>query len=166
MAKKIMFTLALLHLLLIAVVVFHGLDNRIAKGVLEKPLSFLCSINYSVWQYGFFSPDVGKSTEIEIVLHDNEERKTKLSTLDGFKFYTHNQESANRFYGFKVHTARDSTFQDLCARSAATRLLNIHTNAWVVDYTMRSIRYPSLSDFNKNKPVVKREFYSTTFALK
>ena len=60
--------LAALHLTLIGVVIFHGIDNWVHGGLLERPLAFTCSMNYSVWQYGFFSPDVGKSTEVEISL--------------------------------------------------------------------------------------------------
>lgn len=164
--KRIVYTLAFAHLLLIAVVILHGLDKIVHQGWLERPLAFWCSLNYSVWQYGFFSPDVGKSTEVEIRLYDDNDRDTVLSTLNGFRFYTHNIESANRFYGFKVHTAGDSTFQDLCARSASTLMLNRHTEAWKIDYTMRSIRYPSMKDQRIGAPPLVIEFFTTTFALK
>ncbi|MDX1942355.1 MAG: hypothetical protein SFU99_17455 [Saprospiraceae bacterium] len=164
--KKIIYSLAFLHLLTITVVIFHGLDSIVHKGWWEKPLAFICSINYSIWQYGFFSPDVGKSSELKINVHQDGDIVNEYTTLKGFKFYTSNQESLNRFYGFKHHTASDSVFQDLCARSVAARMLNIHEDAWRIDYTMRSIHYPKIKDYQPNAPVDTVEFYTTTFVLR
>ncbi len=42
----------------------------------------------------------------------NNDNKIRYFTLHGSKFFTHNQESANRFYSYKVHTTRDSMFID------------------------------------------------------
>lgn len=157
--------LAALHLTLIGVVIFHGIDNWVHGGVLERPLAFICSMNYSVWQYGFFSPDVGKSTEVEISLLEDDGDVVNYSTLDDFRFFTANQEAANRFYGFKVHTSSDSVFQDLCARSASARLLNIHDRAWRISYVMRSIRYPTMEGYLLGEPPQVTEFYRTEFEL-
>ena len=158
--------LAFCHLGLITVVIFHGMDRWVHGSILEKPLAFLSSLNYSVWQYGFFSPDVGKSTEIEIVLLENTGDTIRYSTLEGFRFFLSGEETNNRFYGFKAHTAADTTFLDLCARSAAARLLNIHSEAYLVSYKMHSIRYPSMAEFRQNEPVRKAELYETVFALR
>lgn len=163
--KKLVYTLAFIHLTLIGVVIFHGIDSWVHGGFLEKPLSFLSSLNYSVWQYGFFSPDVGKSTEVEIHVLEDGGNVVSYSTLNDFEFFTANSESANRFYGFKVHTAADSVFQDLCARSAAVRLMNIHQQSWRINYIMRSIRYPAMKDYVKGDTVSVVEFYNTEFEL-
>lgn len=164
--KRLVYILAFVHLTVIAVVIFHGLDTVVHKGWWEKPLAFICSINYSIWQYGFFSPDVGKSSEVKIKVFEDGGISKEYSTLDGFTFYTRHHESLNRFYGFKHHTATDSVFQDLCARSVATRLLNIHQNAWRIDYSMRSIHYPKIKDYKSNAPVDTVAFYSTSFILR
>lgn len=166
MFKRFVYTLAIIHLLIIAIVISHMADHVVKYTFLTKPLAFLCSLNYSVWQYGFFSPDVGKSTEVEIVMHYENGRSKRLSTLNGFRFNTSNQESANRFYGFKVETAHDPTYLDLCARSVSTALINSNPSVWKVDYLMRSIRYPTMTGYIANKPVVTKEFYYTTFSLK
>lgn len=160
-----MYVLISLHLTLITVVIFHGMDQWVHGSVLERPLAFLSSLNYSVWQYGFFSPDVGKSTEVEILIYEEDGDTLRYSTLEGFRFFLTTEENNNRFYGFKVHTASDTTFQDLCARSAAVRLLNIHPESWKVDYNMRSIRYPSMAEYRKNGPIRVANLYETTFAL-
>lgn len=160
-----MYILAFIHLTTITVVIFHGIDRYVHGGWWEKPLGFLCSINYSIWQYGFFSPDVGKSAELEIKVYTDKGEVKDYSTLKGFEFYTSNSESLNRFYGYKHHTAGDSTFLDLCARSVAARMLNIHQDAWQIDYTMRSIRYPSMKEYQIGKPPQIVEFYTTTFIL-
>lgn len=164
--KKTIYTLAYIHLSLIMVVILHGLDSVTYNPWLEKPLGFLCSVNYSVWQYGFFSPDVGKSSEIELTLFEDGGRVNRFSTVDGFEFYTSNQESLNRFYGFKHNTAKDSVFQDLCARSVAARMLNTHPSAWRLDYVMRSISFPELKNYTPESKIDTLEFYSTSFVLR
>lgn len=164
--KKLMYILALVHLLLITVVIFHGLDDLIRNTILEKPLAFLCSLNYSVWQYGFFSPDVGKSTEVEIKLYEDNGTVKEFSTLEGFRFFVSNAEAANRFYGFKVNTASDTTFLDLCSRSAAVRLLNLYPSAWRVDYTMRSIRYPTMAGYLNQDTIQQITLYQTAYEFK
>lgn len=164
--KKVIYILAFIHLATIAIVIFHGIDKYVHGGWWEKPLAFLCSINYSIWQYGFFSPDVGKSTELEIKIHTDGGQIKNYSTLKGFEFYTSNAESLNRFYGYKHHTAGDSTFLDLCARSVAARMLNIHEDAGQIDYIMRSIRYPTMKEYEHGTAPRIVEFYSTTFILR
>jgi hypothetical protein len=166
MMRKLIYTLAFIHLFTIVVVIFHGLD-RAAKGTwMEKPLAFICSVNYSIWQYGFFSPDVGKSSEVQITVFEDGGKQKKYSTLKGFTFFTSNTESDNRFYAFKHHTHTDTTFRDLCIRSVATRMLNIHQTGWRVDYATRSIRYPTLKDFKAGQKIDTANIFSTTFALK
>lgn len=160
-----MYLLAYAHLFLIAVVIFHGLDQVVLNTWWEKPLAFLTSMNYSVWQYGFFSPNVGKSSEVELVIYEDGGIVKRFSTLEGFDFYTSNQESNNRFYGFKHNTARDTVFQDLCARSVAARMLNIHQQAWRVDYTMRSIHFPRIETYSPQAKIDTVEFYYTSFEL-
>ena len=164
--KKLMYVLVFFHLTLITVVIFHGMDRWVHGSVLEKPLAFLCSLNYSVWQYGFFSPDVGKSTELTMRVYQADGDSIRYSTLEGFRFFVATEETNNRFYGFKVHTAADTTFQDLCARSAAVRMLNLHPQSWRVNYKMRSIRYPSMAEFRDQEPVRVSELYETEFALR
>ena len=161
-----MCVIATLHLTLIGVVIFHGMDDWVEGGLLEKPLAFLCSLNYSVWQYGFFSPDVGKSTEVEISLLEDDGKVVQYSTLEDFHFFTSNRESANRFYGFKTHTSSDTLFQDLCARSASVRMLNLHDQAWRISYVMRSIRYPTMAGYRLGEPPRIAELYRTEFELK
>jgi len=48
----------------------------------------------------------------------------------------------------------------------AARMLNIHQDAWRIDYAMRSIRYPVMDEYVKGAPVQKVEFYNTTFILR
>lgn len=164
--KKAVYALAFAHLVVVALTIFHGIDRVLYKGWWHKPLAFYSSLNYAVWRYGFFAPDVGRSTEVEITVHSDGGEITRYSTLDGFRFFTSNLESANRFYGFKVSTASDEVFQDLSARSVAARMLNIHQDAWRIDYAMRGIRYPTMGDYVKGEPVRKVEFYNTTFVLR
>ena len=164
--KRAIYALTFIHLVLIALTIFHGIDGWLHRGWLEKPLAFYNSLNYAVWRYGFFAPDVGRSTEVEITVHSDGGQVTQYNTLDGFRFFTSNLESANRFYGFKVSMANDEAFQDLSARSVATRMLNIHQDAWRIDYAMRGIRYPTMDEYVKGAPVRKVEFYNTTFVLR
>ncbi len=83
--KKLVYFLVFFHLGLISLSIFHALDKLYGKGVwMEKSLAFICSLNYSVWRYGFFSPDVGNSTEVEIKTVDGAGVQKKYSTLDGF----------------------------------------------------------------------------------
>jgi hypothetical protein len=164
--KKIIYTLAYLHLLLITLTIFHVLDPIYNKyGFLEKTLAFVCRINYSVWRYGFFSPDVGNSNEVEIKTYHISGKDTTYSTLRDFNFYLSNHDLAKRFYGFKVYNAADTMVQDLCARSVATRMINLHPGTYKISYTLRSIRYPSMHDFLNGKPIKKRELYTTDFIL-
>ncbi len=165
-AKKAIYALAFAHLLVVGLTIFHGIDRWLYKGWLHKPLAFYSSLNYAVWRYGFFAPDVGRSTEVEITVHSDSGEVTRYSTLDGFRFFTSSLESANRFYGFKVSTASDETFHDLSARSVAAHMLNIHQDAWRIDYAMRGIRYPTMGEYVKGEPVRKVEFYNTTFVLR
>jgi hypothetical protein len=164
--KKTIYALAFVHLMLIALTIFHGVDGWLHKGWWEKPLAFYSSLNYAVWRYGFFAPDVGSSSEVEITVHGDSGQVTRYSTLDGFRFFTSSLESANRFYGFKRSTASEEAFQDLSARSVAARMLNIHQDAWRIDYTMRSIGYPPMDEYVKGAPIRKVEFYNTTFVLR
>jgi hypothetical protein len=164
--KKTVYTLTFIHLIMIAVSIFHGIDGLVHKGWWEKPLAFYNSLNYAVWRYGFFAPDVGSSSEVEITVYSDGGKVTRYSTLDGFRFFLSNLESANRFYAFKVSMINDATFQDLSARSVAARMLNIHQDAWRIDYAMRSIRYPKMDEYVKGAPVQKLEVYNTTFVLR
>ena len=163
--KRIAYTLAFAHLLLIALVITHALDHPIKRGMLQRQAAFLSSLNYSIWQYGFFSPDVGKSTELEIILEQEDSTFIRFSTLDSFRFNVSNSESLNRFYGFKVETAGDTLYGDLCSRSVATCLFNTYPNTRAVGYIMRSIRYPSMSGFRANDTIQKTEFYNTEYRL-
>lgn len=165
MFRKIIYILAALHLLLVAAVILRLLDNDKVYHSMEKPFAILTAINYSAWRFAFFTPDVGKSTEVDILLENDLGKKIHYSTLEGFDFFTHNQESANRFYGYKVHAARDSSFIDLCARSACTYLLNEHPGMTKITYTMKGIKYPDLMDFRKGAKVEKGTFYQVQFGL-
>jgi len=121
-----------------------------------------------MWRFGFFSPDVGKSSEIELKITFRDGRVEKLSTLSGFDFFTANHESLIRFYGFRIHTAEDPALQDLCARSVVVRLLNelgISEDVVSVDYALRSIRYPTMQGFRAGEPVETTEFYRTNFVM-
>lgn len=165
MKKKLIYSLAFAHLLLIALVITHILDQPIKQGILQRPAAFLSSLNYSIWQYGFFSPDVGKSTELEISLLQDDGSIKRFSTLDSFRFNVSNHESLNRFYGFKVETAADTLYGDLCSRSVCARLFNNYPETRAVSYIMRSIRYPSLSGFRAKDTITKTEFYNTEYQL-
>lgn len=164
--KKVFYLLIALHLTLITVVIFHGMDRWVNGSWLEKPLAFLCSLNYSVWQYGFFSPDVGKSTELQIKVYQENGDSIQYSTLEGFRFFVATEETNNRFYGFKVHTSSDTLFQDLCARSVAVRMLNLQPDAWRVSYATQSIRYPGLVGFRQDSAITVTPLYQTEFALR
>ncbi len=165
MFRKIIYILTAFHLLLVAAVILRLLDNDKVYQFAEKPFAILTAVNYSAWRFAFFTPDVGKSTEVDILLENGQGKKIHYSTLEGFDFLTHNQESANRFYGYKVHAARDSTFIDLCARSACTYLLNEHPEMTKITYTMKGIKYPDLADFRKGTKVEKGTFYQVQFGL-
>jgi len=166
--RRVVYLLAFLHLALVAAVIFHAADPWITRGWWERPLGFWGGVNFSMWRFGFFSPDVGKSSEIEFKINYRDGRVEKLSTLDGFKFFTAQHESLIRFYGFRIHTAEDPALQDLGARSVVVRLLNelgVAENVVSVDYTVRSIRYPTMQGFRAGEPVETTEFYRTTFVM-
>lgn len=165
MFRKLIYLLTALHLLIVSSVIFRVLDNKQIYRFTERPFAILTALNYSAWRFAFFTPDVGKSTEVEILLENGAGKKIHYSTLQGFDFFTHNQEAANRFYGYKVHSARDSTFIDLCARSACTYLLNEHPEMTKITYTMRGIKYPDLRDFRRGVVVEKGTFYQVQFGL-
>jgi hypothetical protein len=165
MFRKIIYGITFLHLSLITMVIFHGLDNDRVFGILERPLAFITAVNYSAWRFAFFTPDVGKSTEVEIILRGDSNRVKRYSTLEGFEFFTSNLESANRFYGYKVHSARDSAFIDLSARSACTFLLNEHQGMDRISFTMRGIIYPKMDGFRKDSLINQAEFYRIEFEL-
>ena len=166
--QRIVYLLAFVHLALVALVIFHGADRWITRGWWERPLGFWGGVNFSMWRFGFFSPDVGKSSEIEFKITFRDGRVEKLSTRSGFDFFTANHESLVRFYGFRIHTAEDPALQDLCARSVVVRLLNelgISPDVLSVDYALRSIRYPTMQGFRAGEPVETKEFYTTNFVM-
>jgi hypothetical protein len=45
-------------------------------------------------------------------------------------------------------------------------MLNIHQDAWRIDYAMRGIRYPTMGEYVKGAPIQKVESYTTTFVLR
>jgi hypothetical protein len=166
--RRIVYLLAFVHLALVAAVIFHAADAWITRGWWERPLGFWGGVNFSMWRFGFFSPDVGKSSEIEFRINYRDGRVEKLSTLSGFDFLTANHESLIRFYGFRIHTAEDPALQDLCARSVVVRLLNelgISEDVVSVDYALRGIRYPTMQGFREGQPVETTEFYRTNFVM-
>ena len=165
MKKIIVYTITSLHLFLITLVVFHGLDHDKAYAVIEKPLACLTAINYCAWRFAFFTPDVGKSTEVTLTLRNKEGKEKIYSTEDGFDFYTSNWESENRFYGYKVHSARDSMFIDLSARSMCTFVLNEHEDMDYISFSMKGIRYPKMREFTNDSIIKEHEFYSIAFEL-
>ena len=79
MFKKIVYVLSFLHLGLIAVVIFHGLDITAIYSKVERPVGFLTAVNYAPWRFAFFTPDVGKSTEVEILLKGKNGEKKRYS---------------------------------------------------------------------------------------
>jgi hypothetical protein len=165
--KKVVYSIAFVHLLFITLTIFHVFDNLYNKNaVVEKSFAFICSLNYSVWRYGFFSPDVGNSNEIEIIVYDTTGRARKLSTLHGFNFFLSNADLGKRFYGFKVYNAADTLLQDLCARSVAAKMMNVYPDVYKVTYTLRSIRYPVMEKYRKKDTVAIHELYSTDFVLR
>jgi hypothetical protein len=166
--RRAVYLLAFVHLALVAAVIFHAADPWITRGWWERPLGFWGGVNFSLWRFGFFSPDVGKSSEIEFKINYRDGRIEKLSTLSGFDFFTANHESLIRFYGFRIHAAQDPALHDLCARSVVVRLLNelgISQNVVSVDYVLRTIRYPTMKNFRAGEPVETTEFYRTKFVL-
>jgi hypothetical protein len=166
--RRAVYLLAFVHLALVAAVIFHAADPWITRGWWERPSGFWGGVNFSLWRFGFFSPDVGKSSEIEFKINYRDGRIEKLSTLSGFDFFTANHESLVRFYGFRIHTAEDPALQDLCARSVVVRLLNelgISEDVVSVDYALRTIRYPTMQNFRAGDPVETTEFYRTNFVM-
>lgn len=166
--RRTVYLLAFVHLAVVAAVIFHAADRWITRGWWERPLGFWGGVNFSMWRFGFFSPDVGKSSEIEFRINHRDGRVEKFSTLSGFDFFTANHESLIRFYGFRIHTAEDPALQDLCARSVVVRLLNeLGTSEDVVsvDYALRTIRYPTMQNFRVGDPVETTEFYRTNFVM-
>ena len=165
MFKKIVYFLTFIHLSIVALVILHGIDNNKVYGIMEQPLACLTAINYSAWRFAFFTPDVGKSTELEIVLKGDSSQVKRYSTLEGFDFFSSNQESANRFYGYRVHSSKDSMFIDLSARSVCTYMLNEHPEMASISYAMRGILYPEMKEFRNDSLVQSAEFYRIEFAL-
>jgi hypothetical protein len=165
--KKFIYIIAFTHLFIIFLTIIHALDKISETKVswLAKSINFYCSINYSIWRYGFFSPDVGKSNEIEIITYDSNGKAKNFSTLQGFNFFLNNNDLGKRFYGFKTYNAADTLIQDLCARSVATRMINTFPETKKVRYTIRSIRYPSMEGFRKKEKIQKNELYSTEFSI-
>jgi hypothetical protein len=167
--RRIIYILAFIHLTGIAMVICHGTDPWVARGWWQRPLVFWGGMNYSFWRFGFFSPDVGKSSEIEIKVIQKDGRIQTFSTLSGFNFFTSNQESLNRFYCFKIQGGRDPALQDLCARSLVVRVLNelgLSKEVSSVEYAIRSIRYPTMGDYRKGEPPKTIEFYKTRFVMR
>jgi hypothetical protein len=166
MVRKVVYLLVVCHLTLVAGAVTHKVDGLIYRSWWEKPLLLYTALSYSVWRFGFFAPDVGKSTEVDITVHRQDGSSQRYTTLDGFRFFTTNHESANRFYVFKLRSVREKPLRDLAARSVATRMLNMDPDGVAVDYALRTIRYPTMSDFRRGAPVDHVELYSTTFGLR
>lgn len=165
MFRKIVYSLVGIHFTIITLAIVGVLNFEKLYRHAEIPMAILTSLNYSAWRFAFFTPDVGKSTEVDILLENTQGKKIHYSTSKGFKFLTHNQESANRFYGYKVNTARDTLFMDLSARSACTYLLNEHRDMNRISFTMRWIFYPDMIDYRKGAKIQKETFYETTFGL-
>lgn len=165
MFRKLVYLAAALHLGLVFLTVVHGIDNHTYYRYLERPLACLTAFNYSAWRFAFFTPDVGKSTELEIVLEGPHGRSRRYNTSDGFAFFTANAESENRFYGFKVHAAKDSTYQDLSSLSFCTRMLNLHRDMHRITYRMKGIKYPDMKVYREEGRVDSALFYETRFSL-
>lgn len=165
MKKKIIYGLCTLHLAIISLTILHGLEYTKAYGILERPLGMLTTMNYSAWRFGFFTPNVGNSTQVDIHLKGRTGEELHYSTAEDFKFFTSNHESANRFYGHKVHSSKDTIFMDLAARSMCTYILNEHREMNEIQYTMKGIRYPEMSGFAKDSAILREDYYSVTFSL-
>lgn len=163
--KKAVCVLVLFHFTLVVATIVHNTEKWLHRGPWEKPLMLYSGVSYAAWRFGFFAPDVGKSTEVEIKVYDDTGEVHRYDTLEGFRFFG-SLETSNRFYAFKIHCVREKPLQDLCARSVATRMLNLHPDASRVDYATRSIRYPSMDEYRRGAPVRKVEYYSTTFVLR
>ena len=163
--KRVVYTLAVFHLGLISLSVFHLIDVPLKNKYLSQPLAFISTLNYSVWRYGFFTPDVGKSVEVEFLLYEDTTSVLKYSTLEEFDFFTYTSDAANRFYGFKHHSAADSLFLDLSSRSACTMMLNLHPEAWRIDFSLRSIHYPTMKGYRENDSIRIEEQFYTSFEL-
>lgn len=167
--RRTVYALAFFHLSIVGAVIFHGVDPWVNRGWWQRPLAFWGGINYSLWRFGFFSPDVGKSSEIEFKVVQRDGHVRKFTTLAGFDFLTRNRESLIRFYGFRVQASEDPALQDLCARSVVVRLLNelsLAQDTASVDYTLRTIRYPTMRGFREGESIRTAEFYSTRFVMK
>jgi hypothetical protein len=164
--RKAAYVLALCHLTLVAGAVTHNIDGRIYQGLWKGPLTLYGGLSYSVWSFGFFAPDAGMSTAVDITVHRQDGSSQRYTTMDGFRFFTTNHESVNRFYVLKLQSLREAPLQDLAARSAAVRMLNADRHGVAVDYALRSIRYPTMAEFRRGAPVRHVELYSTTFALR
>lgn len=164
--KKVISILVLCHLMLVVLSITHRSDRWLYKGFWTKPLLLYSGLSYAIWRFGFFAPDVGRSTEVEMNVYNDAGEVQRYDTLDGFRFFVSTLESSNRFYTFKTRCVRENLLKDLCARSASTRMLNLHTNATRVQYAARSIRYPTMDEYSRGAPVRKVEYYSTTFILR
>ncbi len=163
--RKIVYTLAAVHLGLITLVICHVIDEHKAYRFLEQPFAFLTAINYSIWKFGFFTPDIGRSTEVEIYMSGPGQQPVRYSTLEGFEFFTNDHENRNRFYGYKIHSARDTTFINLSARSACVYMLNEHPGMDYIQFVMRGITYPSMKEFRQDSTYAHEEFYCIEFTL-
>lgn len=165
MKKKFIYLLCALHLSIISLTILHGMEYTKAYGILERPLGMLTTMNYSAWRFGFFTPNVGNSTQVDIHLKGRDGEELHYSTAEDFKFFTSNLESANRFYGHKVHSSKDTVFMDLAARSICTYVLNEHREMNEIQYAMKAIRYPVMKHFVRDSAVIREDYYSVTFSL-
>ena len=165
MFRKIVYLLCVFHFSLISLTIFHGLDNTTPNTFMERPLAVLTAINYSAWRFGFFTPNVGNSTQVDIKLGGRNGEERHYSTAEDFAFFTHHHESANRFYGHKVHSTKDSLFQDLAARSICTYVLNEHPEMNQIQFSMKGIRYPEMRAFTRDSAILREDHYSVFFSL-
>ncbi|MEN3368261.1 MAG: hypothetical protein V7609_404 [Verrucomicrobiota bacterium] len=166
--QRTIYFVAFVHLALVGAVVFHGVDPWANQGWWQRPLGFWGGINYSLWRFGFFSPDVGRSSEVEFKVTHKDGTIEKFSTLESFRFFIKSHESVNRFYGFRTQSSENPVLQDLCARSVVVRLLNelgMSEDVNSVDYTVRTIRYPTMEAFRAGEGIATKEFYSTHFVM-
>src|SRR5438128_430966 len=120
--KKIIYSLAFIHLILIFLWIFHVLDGLyINNASFQRSVGFIRNINYSVSTYGFFAACSGMSNSVEIKVYDKEGHEKKYSTLEGFNFFLLNRDLASRFDVVIAYCKTDTLIQDLFARSVATR---------------------------------------------
>lgn len=164
MFKNVIRVLAVAHLLFLLLSLVHVVE-RLDRTKVSYLTALINDLYFGDWSFGFFSRQVGNSLVATYDLHFADSSKATLKTEQGFKYYASNLETFNRFYGLSVYMTRDTTYQDLCTRSVAVRLLNVNPQAYKVDLRLDGIYNVRMDEKRAGKKPRYTFLYSTDFSI-